>query len=73
MGNKIVSPFEFGIELLHEQGIEEERSQGVDARTNAWLARMNDLPGRLIFLVAILAGDIEPQEIGGRFSKEVGS
>ena len=42
-------------------------------REETWLARMNDLPGRLILFVAILAGDIEPQEIGGGFSQEVGS
>ena len=33
---------------------------------------MNNFPGRLVFFVAILARDVEPQEIGGRFSKEVG-
>jgi hypothetical protein len=40
-------------------------------RYATWLALTNDLPRRLIFFVAILASDIEPQEIGGRFSKEV--
>ena len=56
---------------MNEELIQEHRGQGGDLGTDGRISFMDDLPGGLMAIVAVLAGDIEPEGVGGSFGEEL--